>query len=52
MESDAAQRRIHAVHSHLLPPTADDPQPLLQNNLAAGEFAHGITPLHLFILSK
>ncbi|XP_004304992.1 PREDICTED: long chain acyl-CoA synthetase 6, peroxisomal [Fragaria vesca subsp. vesca] len=41
MESDAALRRLHAVQSHLLPPTADDPQPLLQNNLAAGEFAHG-----------
>ncbi|PRQ42191.1 putative long-chain-fatty-acid--CoA ligase [Rosa chinensis] len=41
MESHAPQRRLHAVQSHLLPPTADDPQPLLQANLTAGDYAHG-----------
>ncbi|BBH06566.1 long-chain acyl-CoA synthetase 7 [Prunus dulcis] len=43
MESlPAPQRRLHAIHSHLLPPSTDHPpHSHLHANLTAGEFAHG-----------
>ncbi|ONI04510.1 hypothetical protein PRUPE_6G325200 [Prunus persica] len=43
MESlHAPQRRLHAIHSHLLPPSTDHPpHSHLHANLTAGEFAHG-----------
>lgn len=51
MESPAPQRRLRAVQSHLLPPTAaeDDPQPQLHANITAGEFAHGTRSSQLYL---
>ncbi|KAE8010201.1 hypothetical protein FH972_006591 [Carpinus fangiana] len=40
MESPA-QRRLHAIQCHLLP-TSDDSHSLVQANLTAGEFVHGL----------
>ncbi|EXB52560.1 Long chain acyl-CoA synthetase 7 [Morus notabilis] len=34
-----AQRRLHAIHSHLLPVTAHDSRLPIQSNVTAGEFA-------------